>query len=199
MAVFSQAAQGPSEVSAAPLSIAVADYNPSVLQLATMPNFVLAWALAQRHACAALKDAFDIEGELELGPEVVQAFQDFLRQRGISLNFLSGGWSPEFITLLYDETSDLAAPQNTLVLGAETIYSPFALESFNETIFRIMSHEKTRGDGVCETIVAAKKLYFGVGGSLDDFIDKAKAKGAEIRQLMEETQGVWRGVVSCTL
>lgn len=140
-----------------------------------------------------------MEDELELSPEVVDAFREFLEKRRISLTFLSGGWSPEFITLLYNEAPDLGAPRNTLVLGAETIYSPFALESFNETIFRIMTEEKTHDDSVCETIVAAKKLYFGVGGSLDDFIDKAKAKGAAIRPLMEETQGVWRGVVSCAL
>jgi protein-histidine N-methyltransferase len=199
LAVFSQAARGSPTATGAPLSIVVADYNPSVLQLATMPNFILAWALAQRDACEALKNAFDMEDELELVPEVVEAFKDFLEKRRISLTFLSGGWSPEFITLLYDEAPDLDTPRNTLVLGAETIYSPFALESFTETIFRIMTQEKTHDDSVCETIVAAKKLYFGVGGSLDDFIDKSKAKGATIRQLMEETQGVWRGVVSCAL
>ena len=105
-----------------------------------------------------------------------------------------------------------------LVLGAETIYSPFALRSFTDTVFALL-RSKGQADGqngavdtgdsgaessksgpgrpVC--IVAAKKLYFGVGGSLDDFVDLAREMGATVTELREEAQGVRRGVVKVVL
>lgn len=85
-----------------------------------------------------------------------------------------------------------------MLLGAETIYSPFALETFLETTFDILQREKTAGNGA-GAYVAAKRMYFGVGGSLDDFVDKARNKGARVEQLREETEGVRRGVVQCVL
>lgn len=88
----------------------------------------------------------------------------------------------------------------TLVIGAETIYSPFALESFMRTLLSILERErKERPNGYAAAIVGAKKLYFGVGGSLDDFVDKMRAAGAGVDVLREETGGVRRGVVKCLL
>lgn len=176
----------------------IADYNPTVLELVTLPNFILTWALMQRHSTSALQEAFDLEDELELTPEVLKAFEDFLVSKQISLHFLSGGWSEDFVELLNKET-ERRPGQESVILGAETIYSPFAQEAFTETIFQIMLEEKSGQNQPCQTLVAAKRMYFGVGGSLDDFVDKAKAKGANISQLREETEGVRRGVVRCVL
>jgi len=176
----------------------IADYNPSVLELVTLPNFILTWALMQRHTTGALQDAFDLEDELELTPEVRKAFEDFLVSKKVSLHFLSGGWSDDFVKML-DMQSERRPGEETLILGAETIYSPFAQEAFTETIFRMMLNEKSEQDRRCQTLVAAKRMYFGVGGSLDDFIEKAKERGAIVSQLREETDGVRRGVVRCAL
>lgn len=177
----------------------VSDYNPTVLQLVTLPNFVLSWALANQHL-EVLKDAFSIDGEVELGSEVLEAFQTFLQERAIDLRFLSGGWSPEFCRLIED-VSPLAADRRTLVLGAETIYSPFALQAFTETVFAVLEKEKslssTNSDATA--IVGAKRLYFGVGGSLDDFISVVQERGGNVTSLRDETEGVRRGVVRCTL
>jgi protein-histidine N-methyltransferase len=186
-----------------PFTFILADYNPSVLQLVTVPNFLLAWALHHRHQHPALRDSFSLEGELELGPEVLQAFQTYLLERNISLSFLSGGWSPEFVRLLYDLPG--AAPQASasspvsLLLGAETIYSPFALQAFNETVFAVLGREQAALGAQATAFVAAKRLYFGVGGSLDDFVEQAQAKGGSITKLREETEGVARGVVRCVI
>lgn len=87
-------------------------------------------------------------------------------------------------------------PTNTLLLAAETIYSPFALQQFTSTLFSILNHE--RGHQTI-ALIGAKKLYFGVGGSLDDFVDTARANGGAVEYLREETEGVRRGVVKCTL
>lgn len=179
------------------LSLILADYNPSVLQLVTLPNFILSWAIAHPQT-PALNDAFQSEGELDLGPDVLQAFQDYLSTTNTTLSFVSGAWSPEFVDLLYN----LPAGQGdltTLLLGAETIYSPFALQAFLETTFLILERESERQGSDTSAYVGAKRHYFGVGGSLDDFVDKAREKGAVVTQLREETGGVRRGVVLCTL
>ena len=120
--------------SSAPLVLTLADYNPSVLYLVTLPNFILAWALEQRGEVAILEEAFtSCEGELELTPEVLAAFTAFLSSSNITLSFLSGAWSPEFVDLLYSssvipESLSGSGNSQTLVIGAETIYSPFALD-----------------------------------------------------------------------
>ncbi|KAM4059342.1 Mni1p protein [Hirsutella rhossiliensis] len=186
-----------------PLAFILTDYNPSVIQLVTLPNFLLAWALHCRHRHPALRDAFTLEDELELNPEVLQAFQTHLSEQNITLSFLSGAWSPELVQLLYATRSadpDASAPSPvTLVLGAETIYSPLALQAFTETVFAVLTRERADLGANAEALVAAKKLYFGVGGSLDDFTYNAQAKGGHITQLREETEGVRRGVVRCVI
>ncbi|KAK5987694.1 Mitotic exit network interactor 1 [Cladobotryum mycophilum] len=181
-------------------SLVLADYNPSVLRLVTMPNFLLAWALSHKQT-AVLQDAFSIEGELELSPEILEAFQQFLAQNNIQLSFISGAWSPEFVQILYSlpafAPSSLSA--TTLLLGAETIYSPFALRAFTEVLFTIIERERNTPGAKAPAYIAAKRLYFGVGGSLTDFIDIARSRGAVITELREETEGVRRGVVHCAL
>ncbi|KPM39966.1 hypothetical protein AK830_g6590 [Neonectria ditissima] len=181
-----------------PLSLVLADYNPTVLQLVTLPNFILAWAL-KNPLTPALQGAFSIEGEVELGPDVLAAFQEYLQASNITLSFVSGAWSKEFVNLLYTLPTGDGHPANSLLLGSETIYSPFALEAFTETVFAIL--ERERGTQGCEAAayISAKRLYFGVGGSLDDFVAKARGKGAVVDPMREETEGVRRGVVRCIL
>ncbi|KAH8775594.1 hypothetical protein F5883DRAFT_261325 [Diaporthe sp. PMI_573] len=190
-----------------PLIITLADYNPSVLQLVTMPNLLLAWALHQRNYDPLVQDAWSsTEGELEITEQVVDSFKSFLTTAGIHVSFISGGWSPELVELIYSSsaslpsgTDDGGAPQ-TLIMGAETIYSPFALSSFTDTLLSILRREREAGPTRQATaIIAAKRLYFGVGGSLDDFVDKMRNLGAGVSMVREETEGVRRGVVECVL
>ncbi|EJT81488.1 hypothetical protein GGTG_01466 [Gaeumannomyces tritici R3-111a-1] len=212
LAVFQWAA-ALEEAARSPLSLTLADYNPSVLQLVTLPNFILAWALLRRGESELLQEALSSEenldggGELELDDEVKAAFLSFLETSNISLSFVSGGWSPAFVELLYD---GLGAPlqqqqqqggnsSSTLVVGAETIYSPFALGAFADTLLAVLRRERSGGGGSATSIVAAKRLYFGVGGSLDDFVDRVAGEGVDVRWLAEETEGVRRGVVQCSL
>ncbi|KAI5923317.1 hypothetical protein F4810DRAFT_669765 [Camillea tinctor] len=199
LALFNWALGLKTSENTSPYSIVLADYNPSVLHLVTLPNFILSWALHQRAESPMIEAAFSSEGELDLTPEILEAFQDFLSARKISLRFFSGAWSPEFVEMI-TSVNDLAVglKQATVILGAETIYSPFALSAFTETVFSLLQHEKARGN-IAEALVGAKKLYFGVGGSLDDFIVQARDRGATVEQLREETEGVRRGVVRCSL
>ncbi|KLU87689.1 hypothetical protein MAPG_06683 [Magnaporthiopsis poae ATCC 64411] len=192
-----------------PLSLTLADYNPSVLQLVTLPNFILAWALLRQGGSALLQEALSSEddsdgGELELSDDVKAAFVSFLETSKISLSFVSGGWSPAFVELLYGQglsvPSQPVGSSSTLVVGAETIYSPFALGAFADTLLAVLRRERAeRPDGGATSIVAAKRLYFGVGGSLDDFVERITSEGADVHWLGEETEGVRRGVVQCSL
>ncbi|CAK7272633.1 hypothetical protein SEPCBS57363_005228 [Sporothrix epigloea] len=191
-----------------PLSITVADYNPSVLYLVTLPNFLLTWALQRRDTSPLLQQALSFEdedgggdaiGELELTDEVKEAFCAFLKSSGITLSFLSGGWSAAFVDLLYGPFAVNTGPTaHTLVLGAETIYSPFALEIFSVTLLAILQRESGPST-TAMAIIGAKKLYFGVGGSLDDFVQRMREAGATVNELREEADGVRRGVVQCLL
>lgn len=190
-----------------PLILTLADYNPSVLQLVTMPNLLLAWALHQRHYDQLIEDAMSsTEGELEITEQVIDSFKSFLTSSGIDVSFISGGWSPELVELIYSNSASLSSGTDaggatqTLVMGAETIYSPFALSSFTDTLLSILHREREAGPSRRATaIIAAKRLYFGVGGSLDDFVDKMRDLGAVVSMMREETEGVRRGVVECAL
>ncbi|KAG6114143.1 hypothetical protein E4U14_001528 [Claviceps sp. LM454 group G7] len=185
------------------ISFILADYNPTVLQLVTLPNFILTWALhQQQHApIPALQEAFSQqepgEGELELTPEVLDSFRMYLSEHAIHLFFLSGGWSPEFVHLLYSLPSYPLQVETaaciSLLLGAETIYSPFALQAFVDMVVAVLEREA----GDTSAWVAAKKLYFGVGGSLDDFVTQVMSRGVSVESVREETEGVRRGVVRC--
>ncbi|KAG6363480.1 hypothetical protein INS49_008580 [Diaporthe citri] len=190
-----------------PLILTLADYNPSVLQLVTMPNLLLAWALHQRHYNQLIEDAMSsTEGELEITEQVIDSFKSSLTSSGIDVSFISGGWSPELVELVYSNSASLSSGADavgatqTLIMGAETIYSPFALSSFTDTLLSVLRREREVGSSRRATaIIAAKRLYFGVGGSLDDFVDKMRDLGAVISMVREETEGVRRGVVECAL
>lgn len=176
----------------------VSDYNPTVLQLVTLPNFILTWATSQQSKVPALREALAEEGELELTPEVLQAFQTFLFERNLVFSFVSGAWSQEFVDLIYDLGPQPGDAAKTCILGAETIYSPFALQAFAETVLYILNREKAHPKAAT-ALVGAKNMYFGVGGSLDDFVANVQARGTAVTQVRTETDGVRRGVVRCTL
>ncbi|KAK3937170.1 hypothetical protein QBC46DRAFT_16778 [Diplogelasinospora grovesii] len=202
LAMFQRAMATRRAGSKSPFVLALADYNPTVLYLVTLPNCLLAWALQQRDESSILQEAFSLEGELELTPDVVEAFQTYLASNEITLSFLSGAWSPDFVDLLYRSSlpASLTADTRTLMIGAETIYSPFALDSFSKTLLSLLERERRqRPGGYAAAVVAAKRLYFGVGGSLDDFVDKMRAMGVSVETLRAETEGIRRGVVRCLL
>jgi len=183
------------------LDLTLADYNPTVLYLVTLPNFIISWALQSRETSVLIQEALaPDDGELEISPELIGAFKSFLAASHISLSFCSGGWSPEFVDILYSSASsgNNAEDLQTLVLGAETIYSPYALSAFSDIVLSILQRERSdRPGGRAAAIVGAKKLYFGVGGSLDDFVERMRSLGTTVDTLREETDGVRRGVVQC--
>lgn len=72
---------------------------------------------------------------------------------------------------------------NTLVLASETIYSPTALSSFTSALIGLLSRVR-----LGKAMAAAKRVYFGVGGSVDAFKIECRDKGAVAYEI--ENHGV---------
>ncbi|TQS37948.1 hypothetical protein Golomagni_01556 [Golovinomyces magnicellulatus] len=168
------------------LRLGLADYNLTVLQLVTLPNFILSWAQD--------RGMLDDDGELEINEKLVKEFRESLKTCNITFAFFSGGWSRQFVCLVREEMGLDAA--HLVVIGAETIYSPSSLKSFAEILLDLLesinSPQKL-------ALVAAKTIYFGVGGTMGDFCALIRKKGAVVELIREDTDGVARAVVEIQL
>ena len=154
------------------------DYNSSVLRLATLPNLLLTWATTTSPPLISPTESSQT-GDIELTPEILSSFRTALTQNQITLNFLSGSWSSELAALIPSSAPDMG----TLVLGAETIYSPAATDAFVEILMILLRRVK-----MAKAMVGAKKFYFGVGGSVDGLKETCAAKGAVAYEI--ENHGV---------
>ena len=166
------------------VELGLADYNPTVLQLVTLPNILLTWAQTTRDG------AWESEGELEIDESLIETFLNSLKTHQITLSFFSGAWSQEFVSLV---SQGMSSPStDCTIIGAETIYSPVALKSFAETLLALL--DLLPGSAKV-ALVAAKKVYFGVGGSMEDFCELVREKGMAVTQIREESDGVRRAIV----
>jgi protein-histidine N-methyltransferase len=71
----------------------------------------------------------------------------------------------------------------TLLLGAETIYSPASTEAFVAILILLLKRVK-----MAKAMVGAKKFYFGVGGSVDGLKEACAIGGAVAYEI--ENHGV---------
>lgn len=173
------------------LQICLADYNRSVLELATIPNLYLA---------VQLRDQPISETDINSGPEDLNHFQSNLSSLGISASVISGSWAPEFVDLLPLITrSSFGKPHETIILASETIYSPASTRAFAQLLLNIMRKLIDQGSDA-KALVAAKRMYFGVGGGTDDFLEVLEELGGRGR-IVWETQGsgVGRVIIAVTL
>jgi hypothetical protein len=150
--------------------------------LVTLPNLLLSFAQIQI-------PSWEPEGELEIDEAFIETFFASLRAHEVKLSFYSGAWSPEFTQLVIQDMGSV--PAHLTIIGAETIYSPAALKSFADTLMALLGGMP----GETNALIAAKKVYFGVGGSIEDFCDAVRTKGALVEQIREESDGVRRAVV----
>ncbi|KAL9082288.1 MAG: hypothetical protein Q9159_006549 [Coniocarpon cinnabarinum] len=160
------------------LPLTLADYNADVLRLVTLPNLLCVWALEVVPNAFAPRvptdggEQFvvDGDGDLEVDAALLDRFVQDLEARGMVLTLLSGPWAA---TLTKHLRSPLAVDMGILVLAAETIYSPVSMKAFAEVLQEVLksvSHGKA--------FVAAKRVYFGVGGSVDAFKEEMSRRGA---------------------
>jgi protein-histidine N-methyltransferase len=173
--------------------LTLTDYNDEVLRLSTFANVLLAsqeglnWR--QRGELLA---PLSVEGSIDVCEDVVRNCHKLWRQIGVSFNFISGAWGKDFQRAISNSAPESCS--NVLVLASETIYDLKSLPSFTDTVMSIL---RAHGQN-SRAWVAAKKLYFGVGGGVDAFVDEVQMRGGAVRQIMNTKQGVSRVILEVT-
>ncbi|KAL4802899.1 hypothetical protein BDV18DRAFT_145777 [Aspergillus unguis] len=175
-----------------------ADYNSAVLRLVTLPNLLLTWNDIVSSNWRT-SDEEEQEDMLDITPELLANFQEDLSRRGITVSFISGAWSPSFVGLVF--SAEELANYKTLVLASETIYSPASLRAFSETLLELLRRSSVSGGS--RALIAAKKVYFGVGGGVDEFLAVLRGVSGgelEVEERMDvKSAGVGRLVLEIKL
>lgn len=133
--------------------------------------------------------------ELEITAELVESFVDFLDQHQIELKFFCGPWHA---WKLSEEGYDI-------VVTSETVYEPESLPSLCQVLTTAAKGGKdavpppasAEGDSNI-TLVACKRVYFGVGGGEHAFKECIAEKGASVREVWRSGKGVDRTVLKVT-
>ena len=181
------------------MEFTLADYNEEVLQLVTLPNLLLNWASSLPALATPFTDdnpspfIASESGDLDITPELKDAFVKALSSQLLRLIFVSGAWEPGpgFLTLL-----GIEAKRSLLVLASETIYSLDAVATFTDTLISILERVPTS-----RALIAAKAVYFGVGGGVDAFKTHCTTKNAGVSDIEESSinTGMTSGVRRCLL
>ena len=130
-------------------------------------------------------DVADQESDLEISPDITKQFLDDLARRRLSISAISGGWGAQFI----ERVNTLSSKGDTfLILASETIYSPATLGPFTNVVLDVLESGE-----VARALVAAKRLYFGVGGGVNEFVYELEKRGGKAREVaVVTTAGVSR-------
>ena len=174
----------------------MADYNYQVLALATIPNLLLT-ASSRLPGLQPWSD----EGDLEITQDLLSAFDLELKAANVNISAISGAWGSTFLELTRGiNITSGSSPTLTLILASETIYSPSSLREFTQTVLSLLSQYNSVS---CKTLalVAAKRVYFGVGGGVDEFIAVLEDLGGCGRCVWDSSQeeGGGQGVGRCIL
>jgi protein-histidine N-methyltransferase len=182
-----------------PLTFTLADYNLDVLKLCTAPNLYLNHHLHTSQSPSDITNGTDFEVDLEPLAASVASLPNDLAASSLSVNFVSGAWGSSFFSLL----KPLLAPNpsgqapSVLLLASETIYSPTTMPEFVGTMMSLLSLGATNS----RALVAAKKVYFGVGGGVADFEAEVIDRGGKVKTIWESGHGagVGRVIIEVTL
>ncbi|MCJ1388084.1 hypothetical protein MMC18_000928 [Xylographa bjoerkii] len=186
--------------------ITVADYNAQVLSLATIPNLLLTFVSAQ-----SVSQPWPDQGDLEIFPALTSNFATALQSLGIHISTISGAWGSPFVKLLSEadigrrtNDADAAAVQRltlTLILASETIYSPSSIRAFTQTVLALLEANCAGPADRAIAWLAAKRVYFGVGGGVDEFLAVLAEMGGYGRCVWDssEAEGAGHGVGRCIL
>ncbi|CCH43671.1 hypothetical protein BN7_3224 [Wickerhamomyces ciferrii] len=154
------------------INFKLSDYNHSVLRLVTLPNLIIAWcSTLSSEKLSKLQKSGDeeipiVDDELQLTQQLLKEFSETLKRDNIKIELYSGAWNRSFFNLI---THSQTSSKIGLIITSETIYSPETLPIISELIIELVFHSKTQQNGSPLALVAAKDIYFGVGGSLVDF------------------------------
>ena len=189
-----------------PIHLTLADYNVSVLYLSTIPNLLLTHSL--HRICSKISPsptAPRSSSDLELSPSTLSSFSADISRRNIHIAAISGAWGPEFTNLISSQAASFLPPSffhdptthsrpETLILASETIYSPTSLQRFTSTLFGLLEAAEASG-GRATALVAAKRVYFGVGGGVQEFLAAVSARGGVADVVWESRGGVGRVIL----
>ncbi|EDR09503.1 uncharacterized protein LACBIDRAFT_189982 [Laccaria bicolor S238N-H82] len=197
------------------------DFNLSVLELVTLPNILSTWYASPASLTFRCEQGSDDDlptpidpstpSELSITPELKSAFLTSLLDHNLSIRFFSGSWS--------DFDHHGIGGKYDIILTSETIYSTSSLPSLVDTM---QSASATGGDKPLNAhtspqltmsqsivpakylcLVAAKVLYFGVGGGASEFTKlietpantTGRSRG-KVETVLERKVGVGRKVMS---
>ncbi|KAK9480608.1 hypothetical protein V1514DRAFT_301924 [Lipomyces japonicus] len=191
-----------------PVSFILSDYNYSVLRLMAGPNLLLAYHNVKygqsqvdnqkEHEQQKQEQEQEQEPDLDITPELVTDFLQFLQKKNISIKFISGSWDSHRFRHLVE--ADFL--KFTLILASETIYSPASIGQFSDLLLDALTLWNPVSAGHSATaLVAAKDIYFGVGGSVKEFVEyiEHRAGKTEIkRRIVGKSSGVTRTVLEVT-
>ena len=146
-------------------------------------------------------------GELPITPALAAAFLESLRTYRVHLRFFSGSWA----------TLDVEAPGRgpyDILLTSETIYRTASLQSLVNLMRRATASAGRGRDVSLEDadslkllagepylcLVAAKLVYFGVGGGVNEFVEaierpKTGGRLGTVQTVLERSRGVKRSVM----
>lgn len=197
----------------------LSDYNLIFLRLLTVPNVLLTWYVTRHHPDADADTDPESESELDITEPLLADFRADLEAYGLSFTFISGPWSQTWTDMAFPVPKEEGEKQQqqpvvgkgyTLLFSSETIYETRTYPEFVGSIVTILDRAAERhhhGIGGSspdvrykhpKALVAAKKMYFGVGGGIDDFVPFLNGVAGDRTSVGERLdvsdQGVSRGV-----
>ncbi|KAL5498814.1 hypothetical protein ACEPAH_2169 [Sanghuangporus vaninii] len=149
--------------------------------------------------------------DLQITPELLTTFRSSLEEQHISIRFIAGSWQS-----LADNNDNVCTFPFDITLTSETIYQTSSLPSLIILLKRCASSMSGDDDGIAtrtqelsieETgsrkggrgllcLVAAKVLYFGVGGGVMEFERAVREAGGKTSTVLERKTGVGRRIMS---
>ncbi|CCM05093.1 uncharacterized protein FIBRA_07300 [Fibroporia radiculosa] len=214
----------PPSIDADEILVHLQDFNTLVLQLVTLPNIILAWYMSPASlpfratpTTEELPPAEPTEpGTLPLTPSLILAFLESLKTYHLQLKFFSGSWEcfdvgatrGGYDIILTSETiyrlDSLPALIRVMRQACLECHPPSHLDFGEETSGTHDLEKSTSGLSLEPTsesgppyvcLVAAKRVYFGVGGGVAEFVQAVDLAGGKVTMVWERLEGVKRVVM----
>ncbi len=148
----------------------------------------------------------NVPGEVIITPQLKSAFLESLASLNINLRFFSGSWDTfnplqtagetGYDIILTSETiyrTESLGPLINLMHSACTGKPPPTLEGLVSNLNISESNSSESRPYLC--LVAAKVLYFGVGGGVSDFLEAVGGHKGRVETVLERTVGVGRKIM----
>ncbi|CAK9436208.1 uncharacterized protein LODBEIA_P07660 [Lodderomyces beijingensis] len=149
-----------------PMKLVLSDFNLDALRLVTIPNLLIHWCSTLpvdklRELTTSDENPAFNNDEVFVSDKLIHEFEQSLNDHNVEIVLVSGSWGSEF--------NALVKPMGiNFILSSETIYSPETLPIVAESLWEILADS---GQSHACALVAAKNIYFGVGGSVVEFLD----------------------------